>query len=314
MVPASAPKNVQLPLGDAVDLATAWAAALAERLGIRALVLKGGALAHHGLREARLSADVDLLVEPGAFGPFCAALERAGWRERVMPFINTRADPHSVTFLHNDWPCDIDVHHRYPGFLEDEGVVFEELWNRRERLAFAHVDAEIPDRLSSLLVMGLHALRDGAVSPRHRDELDGLESLSLTDDERAELSDLAVATGCAGTLAEPLLALGAEAPFDESPALRAWRARVASASQGAYPWLVLWRSTPWRGRLALAWRAFWPTDADILAARPQSDPRRMSLLEARAQRWARGMRGLPVALRALRYRHVNTPAPDVPPR
>jgi hypothetical protein len=43
-----------LPLVDAVELAAAWAAALAERLGIRLLVIKGDTLARHRLRDRRL--------------------------------------------------------------------------------------------------------------------------------------------------------------------------------------------------------------------------------------------------------------------
>src|SRR6478735_5671403 len=88
-----------LPLVDAVELAAAWAAALAERLGIRLLVIKGDTLARHGLRDPRVPADVDVLVEPAAFERYCAAISAAGWSERPVPRINLQA-AHSVTYLH----------------------------------------------------------------------------------------------------------------------------------------------------------------------------------------------------------------------
>lgn len=53
--------------------------------GIRLLVVKGDALARMGLREPRVSADVDVLVEPDRFDELCAALEGAGWSERPLP-------------------------------------------------------------------------------------------------------------------------------------------------------------------------------------------------------------------------------------
>src|SRR6478735_5781765 len=226
-----------LPLVDAVELAAAWAAALAERLGIRLLVIKGDTLARHRLRDPRVPADVDLLVEPAAFERYCAAIVAAGWTERPVPRINLQA-AHSVTYLHDGWPCDIDVHHRYPGFLADASTVFDELWRRRDAQPFAHVVTPTPDRVSSLVIMALHALRDGAASDLHRAELQRARSAALTPAERIELAELAQATGCAGTLHDLLAGLGVHLPVHETAELREWQARVASRSQGAYPWLL----------------------------------------------------------------------------
>lgn len=289
----------ELPLVDAVELAAAWAAALAERLGIRLLVIKGDTLARHGLRDPRVPADVDVLVDPAAFDRYCAAIRAAGWAERPVPRINQRA-AHSVTYVHEGWPCDIDVHHRYPGFLAEPSAVFEELWRRRDAQPFAHVTVPTPDRVSSLVIMALHALRDGAVNDRHRAELDRARSATLTNAERVELADLARATGCAGPLHDVLTGLGVHIPVEDSPELREWRARVASGSRGAYPWLLLWREASWARRPRILFRALWPTRSDMLAARPETPDRVGAVARARVARLVRGIRGLPVGLRALR--------------
>jgi hypothetical protein len=299
-----------LPLVDAVELAAAWAAALAERLGIRLLVIKGDTLARHRLRDPRVPADVDLLVEPAAFERYCAAIAAAGWTERAVPRINQRG-AHSVTYLHDGWPCDIDVHHRYPGFLAQPSTVFVELWRLRVAQPFAHVPVPTPDRVSSLAIMALHAMRDGAVSDRHRAELDRARSAALTDAERVELAELARTTGCAGPLHDVLTDLGVDVAVEDSPELREWRARVASSSRGAYPWLLLWREASWRERPRILFRALWPTRSDMLAARPETPDRVGAVVLARAARLVRGIRGLPVGIRALRSSGAG---PSVTPR
>lgn len=305
-VPTTATPAAELPLVDGVELAAAWAAALAERLGIRLLVIKGDTLARHGLRDPRVPADVDVLIEPAAFERYCAAISAAGWSERPVPRINLQA-AHSVTYLHAGWPCDIDVHHRYPGFLTDASTVFDELWRRRDAQPFAHVMTPTPDRVSSLVIMALHALRDGAASDLHRAELQRARSAALTPAERIELAELAQTTGCAGTLHDLLAGLGVHLPVHETAELREWQARVASRSQGAYPWLLLWRSASWRRRPLVLFRALWPTRDDMLAARPETADGAAALLTARAARLVRGVRGLPAGLRALRAARTGSP-------
>ena len=88
-----------LTLRDAGALAAAWVSYVGERRGIRLLVIKGQSLAYHGLRPARTSADVDVLVEPRRFDELCAEILDAGWRERATTEVGAVWAGHSLTFL-----------------------------------------------------------------------------------------------------------------------------------------------------------------------------------------------------------------------
>lgn len=200
------------------------------------------------------------------------------------------------------WPCDVDVHSYFPGFLSDPQVVFDELWNRQQGLRYAHRQVHVPDRPSSILIAALHALRDGAVGARSTADLQWLSSLDLSAHERSDLANLATVTGCDGTLESFLRTLGVDVDPTPSAALHEWNARVASRSHGAYQWLVLWRSSRWRDRPRVAARAFWPSADDIVFARPEVERRAVPLAVARVQRWGRGLRGLPRSIAALRRR------------
>lgn len=302
---------VNLRLDEAVALATAWAAHVARLHDIRILVVKGDALARMGLREPRVSADVDVLVEPARFDDYRATIAAAGWRERPLPFISSRVSPHSVTHVAAGWPCDIDVHAYFPGFLEDPVVVFDELWRRRQSMAFAGQRVQVPDRLSSILISALHARRDGVVDSRHAADLEKLASADLSVIERAGLADLAGVTGCDGSLESFLNDVGVDVRPTQSPALREWNARVASRSRGAYPWLLLWQASTWRDRPRIVARAVWPTADDIVFARPEVPRRPFPLALARVRRWGRGLRGLPGSIAALRRRSDTNPSEPV---
>ncbi|SDH63397.1 nucleotidyltransferase family protein [Microbacterium pygmaeum] len=293
---------VVLCLGEAVELGHAWVQSVAERSGIRVLFLKGPALHRHGLREHRTSSDVDVLVEPSRLDDLSAALVAREWTQREGDFITERISLHSRAFLHQEWPCDIDLHAYYPGFLRPPAEVFEALWARRTRLEFAHYACDVPDRLGSILVLALHSLRGTARQQRHADELNGLYRVSLTRDERLQLGALALATGSAGTLETVLPRLGVDVdiPAEDlaSRELQEWRERVRSGSHGAYFWIVAFRRANWRQRIAVTGRAIWPTRADLLLSRPDVVDTRWGLLQGRVQRWGRGIASLPDALRA----------------
>ncbi len=223
--------SIELRLDEAVALATAWAASLGDAAGIRVLILKGDALAQMGLRQPRVSADVDVLIEPSRFDDYCALLTSAGWTERELPFISSRVSPHSITYVSHGWPCDIDVHSYFPGFLNDPQQVFHELWGRSQQLSFARFKVRVPDRISSILIAALHSLRDGAVSTRSASDLSELLSTDLTDAERTELSDIARRTGCDGSLEAFLSELG----LDVSPHPLASAERVEITSRIGIP-------------------------------------------------------------------------------
>jgi hypothetical protein len=301
-----APFTTVLSHREGVELASAWAQHLARSRGIRLLLIKGDALYRYGLRAPRASADVDLLVEPARFDEFCDVVVSSGWRTRPMPFIHQHTSPHSRAFLRDGWPCDVDIHSYFPGFIRPSSEVFDTLWSRRQSLVFAQTNVDCPDRMSSILVLGLHSLRDGAVDARHRSELIALAAIDLSEDERSDLAGLAAETGSAGTLTGLLHALRvevrpgvAELAADD---LREWKARVTSGSAGAYAWFLMIKQTSWRRRLPLAWNAVWPTDTDMRISHPDIGSGASAMTKARFARWTRGVRGIPRSLRALRSR------------
>ena len=134
-------------------------------------------------------------------------LRRARIRRLASPklgFPNQRDAPHSVTFVHPDWPCDIDLHRYFPGLLAHPPDVFEAFWARRTRVEFAHKPCEILDRPSSLIVMTLNHLRSRAsddLNPRW-------SAMELSDVEREQLARLARRTGADLGLWEHLVSIG----------------------------------------------------------------------------------------------------------
>lgn len=113
---------------EAIPLAQLLTTEAAKRVGARCLLIKGATLDWHGLRPPRIPADVDLLVAPDEVEPFIDQLEEWGWYVRLGPFTDYPFPHHAVTLIHDQWPCDIDVHRRFPGFLRDPADVFDVLW------------------------------------------------------------------------------------------------------------------------------------------------------------------------------------------
>lgn len=296
---------MSLAVDDACDLAAAWIDTLAGRRGIRSLLIKGRSLSHHGLREPRVSADVDVLVEPARFEELCSAVQAAGWRERQRTAVGAVWADHSRTFIHSEWPCDIDVHRYFPGFLEDRDSVFETLWAGRESMCVAHHAVAIPSRNASILITILHQLRDGRARV-DQDELSRVTSATLTSAQRRDLASLALATGALEPAREVLLGMGmtdADLPRRVlDSAVQDWTARIEADASGAYYWLLLIRSAPLGARAGLLMRALWPPRSDLLINDPGMTDTPSGRLKARVARLPKGMRGIPRAVRALRRR------------
>ncbi|AAT89622.1 hypothetical protein Lxx18920 [Leifsonia xyli subsp. xyli str. CTCB07] len=117
-----------MPLSAAVPLAHALVREVAERNGIRILFVKGPVLAAQGLRAPRVSVDVDVWADPARFDDLIAALREFGWTRRAESRSWQLFITHSVTLVRSGWPCDIDVHDRFPGAFADPQLVFETLW------------------------------------------------------------------------------------------------------------------------------------------------------------------------------------------
>ncbi len=292
-----------LTLDEANELLSAWASRRAGERGIRMLLIKGRALSDYGLRAARTSADVDVLVEPQRFEEYCDAVATAGWEEFPSTFASQAFTLHSRSFRRDGWPNSFDVHHTFPGFLIDPADAFDALWARRGSLPFAGHDCAVPDRSSSILILALHSLRGTHKQARHRSELDALRSLALTGDERRDLARAAHDTGAAAALRDVLPALGVTVDVSDAelrtPAYREWHRKTAEARGAAASWLLLFAQTPWRDKPAIAGRALWPSGADFALDHPEVPDRPLPQITARIARWGRGIRRLPHALSAL---------------
>lgn len=293
---------------DAVDLAHAWVYAITSRHGIRALFIKGPSLHRQALREPRVSSDVDVLVESSRFGDLCDALRAAGWVERPGNFVGTRTARHSKTFVMDGWPCDLDVHGFFPGFLADADEVFETLWARRAHLSFAGRACPVADRTSGALILALHCLRGAPDQYRHAAELEQLRHAPFTPAERYDLTLLARATKSDASLAEVLPRMGVGVDPGavsnvDAATLRSWRARVDADARGPYIWVSALRRAGWRERPLIIWRAVWPSDRDLLLTRPEIPDQYWAKLRGRVARLGRGIRGLPKTARALRRYH-----------
>ncbi|MBT9606347.1 nucleotidyltransferase family protein [Microbacterium sp.] len=284
-----------LRMSEAGPLLTAWVSWFLAERGVRFLVIKGAALTHHGLRAARISSDVDVLVDPTDVDAAVVALVDAGWRLRPTTFAQQRYSEHSVSLIHNSWPIDIDVHHAFPGFLQDPTRTFDVLWERRETICIADVPAPVPDRHSSALILALHSYRGRSAETRHSRELDELlVALRSTDGDAYDLLALAVASGSDASLRDFFADLGvAFSPSrgDDDPALIAWNERVHSPSRSAHMWLHLIRSARgWRKVEALR-HAVWPNaeDLDILHSGGGRAASQREYFRLRMRRLSRGV-------------------------
>lgn len=301
------PVPVELPHDDAVTLAHLVAHECARSVGVRSLSIKGPVANTYGLRPPGSSADADIIV-PFDAGPATAqALQNAGWAPREMSDVGRTAVEHSTSFTHQSWPCDIDLHIKWPGFTATPDQVFEALWERRTHLQLANLEVTIPDRPSSILIAVTHALRSPLQNARHSREFLYLKNTVIPELDaasRAELVELAVQLGAVDT-ARPLLEylevpLPAPVPRGISTELDAWRERVAARASETSKLLLALRKVPWARRPAFLARVIWPKEADHRMDHPETPPGTWAAVRGRLARIGRGIKALPGVIRGRR--------------
>lgn len=300
-----------LELAEAVGLLHTLVARVLGESGVRALFIKGPILAMQGLRPERQSVDVDVLVDPSMFEVAQAILREHGWRIEVPSTGAHVMTFHSKTYRHDNWPCEIDVHDRFPGFFAKPQVVFEALWARRTTATIAGRDVPCPDVLGNASIAALHALRDPSYERSRRDLAYMTETLKerLDDSSLRDLADLAAETGAADTLRPFLEELGAPAVGVGSTSvedLQAWRIRTTSSGVKTVPYLYQLGRAPMREKLPLFWHALVLTEAEIRKAQPDAAPGSWGLLKARTRRLRWALRDLPRAARIVRQGQRRT--------
>jgi hypothetical protein len=282
-----------LTLSEAVPLAQAFASHIASSRNIRTLAIKGPVFAAHGLRPSRVSSDADVMVDPARFEEFCTALLESGWRERFIRQMPHVLPLHSRTFLHPEWPCDIDAHYYYPGFFGDAQQTFEEMWRSRVDVEIAHTRVPAQSRAGSAVIGALHALRHPR-SNRHADEHDHIVravTSALDARERDDIRRLVEVGRAQEVLATFLRGIGlGPSRNDLTPGeRRQWTFYRETHDDGATgAWLMAVRDAPWFMKPVLLARALFPTADEIRRSLPSPSTSWREVWAYRKARWNRG--------------------------
>jgi hypothetical protein len=293
-----------LTLQEAVPLAHAVLDEVAREHDVRVLFIKGPVAVRQSLRTERVSIDVDALVDPAQRWVLADALEGYGWVDEHPYTSPTILPQHSLTHRHREWPCEIDLHHSFPGFFADQQRVFDTLWARRTTALVAGRELPCPDLPSQALILALHSIRDLHDTAKRLDMDDlvlRLRSRTSAEDLR-ELGELAHALGAADAAAPFLDALGVP-PIGRgtttSGDLRAWRLRTHPVDPTAISWVEALRRLPLHAWPGYLWYAATLSDKELRLAHPGLPPGRAALLRARLQRLRRGLSAVPAAWRSI---------------
>lgn len=290
-----------LTLDAAGGLAHALVAHVALESGIRALSVKGSFAADFGLRDRRVSADADILVDPAKIEQICMQLGRRGWHTRAGRRPPTFIDMHSVTLIHDAWPCDLDVHRYFPGFLAPPQVVFDLLWQGREIHRAAGVEVATPSRAGMAAIVALHAVRTPYL-PRSRRDLETVrESISsrFTRTEVEDFCEIVTAGRAQWVLRDLIEAVGLPLTEDDATLAekRLWEKNQQPAlTKAASLWIREVEDAPVLRKPAAILHALWVPRGQIPRNDPQRLPTRREAWAFQKTRWARGVRALTVYL------------------
>ncbi|GHD04417.1 nucleotidyltransferase family protein [Zhihengliuella salsuginis] len=255
--------SVDLRLREAIQLSAALVFDLAERRGLRAVILKGPPATELGVRSERPSSDIDLLVDRDDIAPLIDGLEDLGWLER--PTTHDGEHPlHSVTLYHPNWPADIDIHHSYPGCEVGQLAAFDALWARRRPTVMGERTVLGLDVTATVLVQALHALRE-AHKTSNIAELDYLLTHAPVP-AWADFESLARQTGSLGPLRSFIKEAYPEVDHHLLPAPGdSWRQRSEVSEPGVFRLLHL-QSLPWKDRPKYALRGLFPQREQLAAS------------------------------------------------
>lgn len=306
--------TTQLNLEEAVALAHGFVSHQAQQHNVRILFIKGPVAEHFGLRPQRQSTDVDVLVDPEKLDSLVAALKSMGWYGRPLVDRPRILDQHSVTLIHHNWPCDIDLHLKFPGFLEEDKTVFDYLWGERELAPVAGNLVPCPSVIHAAAIQALHAFRDFD-APRNVFEYDymlnRLNSLPL-DVLRNGLRETATATKSFHTLQPMLSHFGVQLPPESAhsdsyrTALAEWTIRTTpeTNNQSVTTLVTLLRPHE-KNRLRILMASLVPPEDDLRQNHPTLPTGRGHYIIAVVHRLIRGIIFFPrAAYVALRYHHI----------
>lgn len=257
-----------------VDLTTAAVARGLRDAGVRAVLLKGPALAAllYGPSEHRSYADVDLLLAPGDEAPAGAALRGLGFQ----PIVDDEAlRGHRRVHAH-EWSrgrgASVDLHRTLPGAAFPPSVVWDALASETGAITVGGVEVETLSTTGLLVQVALHAAHHGPLSRRAIDDLErAVRRMPLeTWSGAAELAARIGATPAFGAglrLAPAGAELAEELGLpDEVPVDVALRAAGAPPLAVGLDWLL--RTEGLGARLALVARTAVPAPSALRLWRP----------------------------------------------
>lgn len=292
---------------ESAELLPHLASAIVGSTGWRALLIKGAAANHHGVRRRRLSSDVDLLVDPAGFVAAVDAFVAHGWTVGGEMSRRRLTEVVSVTLTHPLWPQPVDLQRRFVGFAAADDVVFEQLWADRVQLHLAHRDVAAAGPASAVLVQALHALRDPhLVRSRELDDCVAWLAAAAPGTQKG-VARLARAIGAAETALPLFDRAGLEAPtpdpaIRDAARLRAYRLRVDRQENFAVDYLEGFLSAPLRRWPLLMLRLVAGDDYALRRRYPDLPEGRRWLWVARWRRMRALARMAPAAIR-IRRRH-----------
>lgn len=283
----------RLPLEVGIRLGAAWVADVARAEGVRVLFVKGLAAETQGLRpRGEIGGDIDVLVEPPGFRRLVRALVDRGWLAR--PLTDQRFQIiryHSVTLVHPEWPCDIDVHYYFPGFFATADQAFETLAADAEQVHSAGGLLPVPAPDRHALLLAVNALRSGD-TPRARAEMGRMAERFTQGRRWAELQPV-IARLRAGSVLQPFarrFGLAEPVPDLTVAEARAWRLWVDGEAGGAAQLVNHLRTHGLRGAWALMRWAVWRDGDQLRLAHPEIPPGAWATMLGNIARWGRGVR------------------------
>ena len=241
--------------------------------------------------------DVDLLVDPIHFTVIRETFERLQWHGTDLEPQARGIPPHSLALRHPGWPCEIDLHWRFPGFFLDAQEVFEYLWGRRDTATIAHTLVPVPDRPSQAVIVATHALRS-PTAHTSRADLDFLASRfnGQSSERKAAFSAVACAVGADLPLRPFLQRLGVALarPSQLNPVdWETWQVHTGVGHALGVSWLLELKRASLREWPRILARALWIPEEVLRTRMPSTGPRRRDVLAARFQRMRQAVRSLP---------------------
>lgn len=278
-------------------------ARVARDAGVRALLIKGPASAELGLRDSsHQSVDVDVWVAPQDLDRYCAHLFSLGWRRPFVPTSSQITPRHAVTMTHPNWPCELDVHDRYPGLLREPIPLFEYLWAHRQEIVIAHEHVWCPDLTAMFAIESLHRLRAGKREDSSLSRLITRYRVEIGKTAGNHLNELAVETHSVPTL-QPILRMLGCGRSEKPPMgaeLLAWEVGLKAPNVRSIPTLMTLLRTPKRKWISVIGRALVLSEVEIRRTCPELALGRRSLLVARMRRVLAAVFDLPRALWTIR--------------